>query len=87
MQPGIWQPGCAASYSAHDWKFSATGLVQPASSYLSSSDPRVHFGLGDVDRVTSIEVDWPDGTREVFSGGDADRIVTVSKGTGQEPGQ
>ncbi|GIS63669.1 MAG: hypothetical protein CM1200mP2_58940 [Planctomycetaceae bacterium] len=39
---------------------------QPASSYLSSSDPRVHFGLGDVDRVTSIEVDWPDGTREVF---------------------
>ena len=61
--------------------------VQPASSYLSSSDPRVHFGLGDVDRVTSIEVDWPDGTREVFSGGDSDRIVTVSKGTGQELGQ
>lgn len=59
-------------------------LVQPASSYLSSSDPRVHFGLGDVDRVTSIEVDWPDGTHEVFSGGEADRIVTVSKGTGQE---
>lgn len=60
-------------------------LVQPASSYLSSSDPRVHFGLADVDRVASIEIDWPDGTHEVFLGGAADRIVTVSKGAGQEP--
>ena len=60
-------------------------LVQPASSYLSSSDPRVHFGLADVDRVASIEIAWPDGTHEVFLGGAANRIVTVSKGAGQEP--
>lgn len=59
-----------------------TRLVQPATSYLSSSDPRVHFGLGKVVRVGSIEVIWPDGTRESFAGGGVDRIVTIRKGEG-----
>ena len=58
-------------------------LVQPATSYLSSSDPRVHFGLGAAERVGSIEVTWPDGTRESFAGGGVDRIVTVRKGAGR----
>jgi hypothetical protein len=33
---------------------------QPAGSYLSSSDPRVHFGLGKGE-VTGVTVRWPDG--------------------------
>ncbi|MCH8344799.1 MAG: CRTAC1 family protein [Planctomycetes bacterium] len=50
--------------------------------YLSSSDPRAHFGLGDVDRVDRIEVRWPDGARETFPATDVDRIVQVTRGTG-----
>lgn len=40
--------------------------VQRAYSYCSSSDPRVHFGLGAALRVDEVLVRWPNGTREVF---------------------
>ncbi len=39
--------------------------VQPQKSYLCSSDPRVHFGLGDAKRVEEVLVRWPDGTSTV----------------------
>ncbi|MCZ6811131.1 MAG: CRTAC1 family protein [Planctomycetota bacterium] len=51
--------------------------------YLSSSDSRAHFGLGDVDRVDRIEVRWPDGARETFPATDVDRVVQVTRGTGK----
>jgi hypothetical protein len=31
-------------------------------SYQSASDPRLHFGLGAVDRIDTIEITWPSGT-------------------------
>ena len=43
-----------------------TGYVLPGTSYLSSSEPSVHFGLGTIDRIQAIEVHWQDGTREKF---------------------
>ena len=30
-------------------------------SYETAGDPRLHFGLGDADRVESIEIRWPSG--------------------------
>lgn len=57
-------------------------LAARASSYLSSGDPRAHFGLGGVEHVDAIEVLWPDGTRERFAGGAADREVEVVRGGG-----
>ena len=51
--------------------------------YLSSSDPRAHFGLGDVERVDRIEVRWPDGARESFPATEFDRFVQVTRGTGK----
>jgi hypothetical protein len=58
-------------------------LIQPGSSYLSSSDPRAHFGLGAVTRVDSIQVTWPDGTRERFPGSGVDCRRTVRQGEGK----
>jgi enediyne biosynthesis protein E4 len=58
-------------------------LLQPAASYLCSSDPRVHFGLGDLRKVDEIEVVWPDGTVEMFDGCAADRVIELSKGNGR----
>ena len=57
--------------------------LNPGSSYLCSNDPRVHFGLGPVERVEAIEVVWPDGYEEVFAGTAVDRAVIVSKGKGK----
>jgi hypothetical protein len=62
-----------------------TQVVQPAHSYLCSSDPRLLFGLGDAATVERIEVTWPDGTREPWPGGPADRWVEVRPGGGANP--
>jgi hypothetical protein len=62
-------------------------LLQPATSYLSSHEPVVHFGLGGDATYQSIEVLWPDGQRERFPGGSSDRLVTVRSGTGSVPGR
>ena len=51
--------------------------VQAGSSYLSSEDPRVHFGLGDAITVRELDVRWPDGTVTQERDVPADRIVTV----------
>jgi hypothetical protein len=58
-------------------------LVQPGSSYLSSHDPRVHFGLGDASRVDAITIRWPDGRRERFPGCSVDTHVALRQGEGQ----
>jgi hypothetical protein len=58
-------------------------MVQPGYSYLSSNDPRAHFGLGSATSVEEITVVWPDGKTESFPGVKADQIVTVDKGKGK----
>jgi hypothetical protein len=54
-------------------------LANSASSYLCSNDPRVHFGLGESTSFESIEVLWPDGTKQTFPGGPADRPIELRK--------
>ena len=45
--------------------------------YASSSDSRVHFGLGSNRRIKEMEIRWPSGIRQVLRGVDVDRVVTV----------
>jgi hypothetical protein len=52
-----------------------TGLVSPASSYLSSSDPRLHFGLGKVTKLDRLTIRWSTGTQETLQNVDVDRIL------------
>jgi len=58
-------------------------LALAGSSYCSSNDPRVHFGLGASASYEALEVLWPDGTRERFAGGAADREVRLVQGEGE----
>jgi hypothetical protein len=46
------------------------GEVRGASSYLSQGDPRVHFGLGELDEVERVEIVWPEGERQSLRGGE-----------------
>ncbi len=55
-------------------------LVNPASSYLCSNDPRAHFGLGAATHIDAVEITWPDGVRESFKGVEVDRVVKLEKG-------
>jgi hypothetical protein len=57
--------------------------VRSGSSYSSSSDLRLHFGLGHDAQVEAIQVRWPNGREETFSGVRADQFVTLREGTGR----
>jgi hypothetical protein len=56
--------------------------VRSGSSYNSSSDLRLHFGLGAETHLTAIDVRWPNGERESFPASGVDRIVSLTEGQG-----
>jgi hypothetical protein len=55
-------------------------------SYVSSNDPRLHFGLGAA-TTADIEVRWPLGSIEKFPAQTANRLVTILEGKGIVPGR
>ena len=55
--------------------------VQGAMSYLSASDPRAHFGLGDAAAV-AVSIRWPDGLEEGFGEIAVDQAVVLRRGEG-----
>src|ERR1700674_3608440 len=57
--------------------------VRSGSSYDSSSDMRVHFGLGASAKIDGVEVRWPSGTVERFVNLPVDRIHMVKEGSGE----
>jgi hypothetical protein len=51
------------------------------SSYLSSNDPRLHFGLGD-EKIAQIEIRWPNGLQESITNVAANQLVIIKEGAG-----
>jgi hypothetical protein len=68
--------------------FLSTGVVRQRAdvisggSYGSSSDQRVHFGLGSATKVDKVEIHWPSGKKEEIVVPSVDRILTVVEGQG-----
>src|SRR5262249_7434650 len=54
------------------WSYATT-----SGSYLSASDPRLHFGLGSQTK-TSVEIFWPSGTHQTLDAA-GDQILTVEE--------
>jgi hypothetical protein len=59
------------------------GDVIAGGSYLSTSDPRLHFGLGQATSIDALEIHWPDGKVEKLAPTAIDRIVTITEGAGK----
>ncbi|HEX8059316.1 MAG TPA: VCBS repeat-containing protein, partial [Cyclobacteriaceae bacterium] len=49
--------------------------------FLSSVDPQIHFGLGDVKQVDSVVVVWPGGGRSKQTNLKANQVVTINYST------
>jgi hypothetical protein len=47
--------------------------------YNSSSDKRVHFGLGDATVIDTIELFWPTGVHQVLTNVKVDQVLTVTE--------
>ena len=56
-----------------------------ARGYLSSSEPMVHFGLGDETTVRRLTVTWPSGRMQTFDNLAGDRRYTITETPGGSP--
>jgi hypothetical protein len=65
--------------------------VTTAVGYASSSDSRVHFGLGSNRRIKEIEIRWPSSVRQVLRDVDVDHVMVIQEppaaGAVQDPGK
>jgi hypothetical protein len=83
FDPRLKRDALGAEVTVRAGQRSWVRLASAAGSYLSSNDPRAHFGLGKADSFDSVEVRWPDGLVESFAGGAADRHVQLERGQGR----
>ena len=58
------------------------GDVFSGGSYASSSDQRLHFGLGTAERIDRVEIFWPSGLRESVEVPALNKIYVVEEGKG-----
>jgi enediyne biosynthesis protein E4 len=55
------------------------GTVSTAGSYLSSSDKRLHFGLGKNAAIDALEIRWPSGIVQQMRSVRGDRILAIDE--------
>ncbi|MFY9562189.1 MAG: CRTAC1 family protein [Terriglobales bacterium] len=74
--------GIGARISVKTGPHTLVDEVRSGSSYNSSSDMRVHFGLGSATKADSVQIRWPSGLVERFDNLPADSIQTLKEGSG-----
>jgi Na+-translocating ferredoxin:NAD+ oxidoreductase RnfD subunit len=79
-----FSPGAVVTLALSDGR-RLSQEVRAGSSYLSSEDGRVHFGLGAATQVASLTVRYPGGGESVLRDVRADRIVTVAAPSRRAP--
>ena len=71
-------------------KLSSGGVVQVdqskgGTSYMSASDPRIHFGLGKRSKIDSLQITWPNGKVDKLTDVPVDSVIAVKEGVGIVP--
>ena len=56
-----------------------SATVTTSGSYLSSSDKKVHFGLGVESVVKEIDIRWPSGIRQTLREIQSDQLLRVDE--------
>ena len=57
-------------------------VYQPSTGYLSYSDPRIHFGIGTINSIDQIKIEWPNGEQEILKNINSDQYISIQKGKG-----
>jgi hypothetical protein len=55
--------------------------IAAGDSFMSTHDPRPHFGLGTAEAVDEVQVTWPDGSRSIRRNVAARRFLRIRKGS------
>ena len=56
--------------------------VRSGGGYISQSDFRLHFGLGQASKADVIEIRWPSGATQRFENVQANQVVTIREDVG-----
>jgi hypothetical protein len=56
-------------------------VANTAVGYNSSSDKRVHFGIGEATVIDKIELSWPTGVKQILTNVKADQVLTIKEST------
>jgi hypothetical protein len=54
--------------------------VRSSNGYYSSSDLRIHFGLGEAKKVDQVEIRWPSGAVDTLKDLDINRLYVIQEG-------
>lgn len=77
----------ALAYGAKVWVFTGDDYqlleVSPVRGFLSSSDPNLLFGLGEVEIIDRVVVQWPDGTMTELKDVSADQRLVLNEKDGE----
>jgi hypothetical protein len=65
--------------------FTQVQEAKGGTSYMSASDPRIHFGLGQRKTIESLEIRWPSGQVDHLDKVPINQIITVKEGSGIIP--
>ncbi|MCZ6596741.1 MAG: FG-GAP-like repeat-containing protein [Planctomycetota bacterium] len=71
--------GYGAIVSVHAGDRVWTREVRTSGGLYSAHDPRLHFGLGDVERVDRVEIRWPSGIVQIVEDPELDRLHTLTE--------
>jgi hypothetical protein len=71
-------------------KLTSGGVVQVdqakgGTSYMSASDPRIHFGLGRRAKIESLVITWPSGQVDKITNLPINKVIAVKEGVGIVP--
>jgi len=69
-----------ARMTVYTGEMTQIGEVRAGGGYNSSSDTRLHFGLGKATTISKIEVSWPSGLSQEFKNIPADAIYEITEG-------
>jgi len=65
--------------------FAQVKQAEGGTSYMSASDPRIHFGLAKRAKIESLVITWPSGQVDKLANLPIDTIIAVKEGTGIVP--
>ena len=57
-------------------------INQPANTYLSYNDPRIHIGLGKYNQIDQLEITWPQGEKEIYKDIEVNQYLEIVQGKG-----
>src|ERR1700728_982906 len=77
--------GIGASLKLTSQGFAHVEQAKGGMSYMSASDPRIHFGLGKLTTIDSLEITWPSGQVDRLTNLSIDQIIAVKEGVGVIP--